>query len=449
MKILKPLVKMSRLFLSARVNHPVSRRFFRPTLVLTACGLSLTLTQPAKAFKIYVNSISGPPVHENITREGLGFLSFDARESAVTGVWGVDFFTTIPGGVPDDAKYHFDDCEFSETITGNINPKYATMLNQAANGAAFAASGGGGNLWVVGAGSLDTSSIMFNFGWMLHAAQDFYSHSDWVELLTQGFIEERLFETGLSNWRVPAGNWVTHPIQNNLVIAEGNSTTLPAGWTPSFELGTWDTTPAGKTMLINANGTTKYGLVSGRYHGGDADSHSHETVHWNHSDATHGDTAEYGANFGMNKDEPSRLMYSMATECAVLQTAHEWRRLMALWRARFGESSAQAQERAVINYKTDVYVDNTLWPSGTQYDSYSLGVNFYEDRTYYQPGNGAASTPYHYVTIAEIGAEPGGAVMHIKPSQNFYVGSEHVGTAGHPLRLEVSPGSAGMVKLVK
>ena len=202
-------------------------------------------------------------------------------------------------------------------------------------------------------------------------------------------------------------------------------------------------------------------------------------MHWNHYDDNNASTSKaegdaylFGKNYGMNKDRGyypnttnnvnyDRLLFEQAAEYAVLQTAHEWRRLVALWKATHGPAAATGIEQQAINYLTNIYVDNNpilgivathqLYTESASFrwDPFPLDLIEAEDRNFFKPGVGIPSQPFHYVPIAEIAAAPAGAVMHIAPSATAYVGAERIGTPGRPLRLEKMAGQTGTVRLVK
>jgi hypothetical protein len=147
------------------------------TLVVMVLTLSIVFNQikSAVAFKLHI--------HHNLTIMALGFLK--ARVLTDLADWDINVDVSH-GGSDDDSRadhaYHFDNCLFKES-TQTINRLYGRTL-VALNPAApdFNAA----SLW---------------FGQILHPSQDFYSHSNWSELIeagkTQGIVDD-----GLGNWTV-------------------------------------------------------------------------------------------------------------------------------------------------------------------------------------------------------------------------------------------------------
>ena len=96
--------------------------------------------------------------HETIIRDALPFLKSEILEQIVKGNHDED------DGIPDEAvgANHFDGCQFKESVD-NINEKYGTLLEMSKL-------------------SFPPSKSAWLFGELLHPVQDFYSHSNWVEL---------------------------------------------------------------------------------------------------------------------------------------------------------------------------------------------------------------------------------------------------------------------------
>ena len=106
------------------------------------------------------------PVHTCITTESLPFLRSKILEEVVDGDVGRDNLKCIWRKAD---RWHFNDCDFlgsSQTIRqteDKIAAAFATPINQ-------------GN----------AERMAWHFGTVLHAVQDFYSHSNWVELQQPG-----------------------------------------------------------------------------------------------------------------------------------------------------------------------------------------------------------------------------------------------------------------------
>jgi len=415
------------------------------------CIVFIAAPRPALSFKIQVPALPQPflgwSIHENITREGLGFLRREAYETAVTGNWDLDY-ETGPLIDIDYPWFHFDDASFKATMELQINPTYDLMLNKylgwfnlvgdSPPNAAQAYLGlyapdGGGGLDSVDYKNHLRNSVLYSFGRLLHSSQDLYSHSNWVELREQGFVTKRLIDTDLDYWRVPESHWEIYPGDTDIVLAQGNATTLPDGWTVSFLEGTHSPSPAGKTMKIEIETEidnekvieTKYGLLTGRFHGPDFYEWTHADFHWFHDDDVFGDYT------GLNKDTHLRVYgFNEAAELAVLQTAHEWDRFVALVESEFGPEAVKTLESFSIDYQEFIWVD----PSFRNEDNHHSRSNQLTPRDAFIVPGGSLQNPYRYVSIATRAANPAGATIFL--DDDTHVGVQRIGKAGQPMRIQ-------------
>src|SRR5262249_47406900 len=124
------------------------------------------------------------PIHVDITTQALSFLRDDVLKDIVD----AHFHQDVVGAL--DADKHFDNCQFLEGAR-EINANYAQAL-QAADPQHFRPAGF----------SID-DDVADAFGKVLHAAQDFYAHSNWVETWqAAGMAADQtpLLETGRGAW---------------------------------------------------------------------------------------------------------------------------------------------------------------------------------------------------------------------------------------------------------
>ena len=161
--------------------------------------------------------------HKPITRQGLGFL----RQTVIDDILDEHVFMDTVFGLT--GSRHFDGCDFqggSQFIRDQYTDEVIVEFNPA-NPKPFDATD--------------------EFGQLLHTAQDFYSHSNWVEL-----GRTYLIDTSLVNWAV------LNPFQairSDVVVAQGES--LPTGWS---------IVTTGKTPTVNDNAmppNTYNALISG------------------------------------------------------------------------------------------------------------------------------------------------------------------------------------------
>src|SRR5436853_7319497 len=117
---------------------------------------------------------AGHPYHQEITSEALYFLKDDVVEKINRGHEYADFISAHQF----DSTYHFDSCTFDDA-TKAINDHYAVILSSLRSN---------GNQGTLANYFFEESSAEAQFGIVLHAAQDFYSHTNWVELQAAGWL---------------------------------------------------------------------------------------------------------------------------------------------------------------------------------------------------------------------------------------------------------------------
>ena len=206
------------------------------------------------------------------------------------------------------------------------------------------------------------------FGNLLHTVQDFYTHSNWINLLNISeptpVDETHLLDTTLEEWRLlsPLGDVRDKIIVGQIPITGG----LPAGYSVSqdftSEIPVFQT-PAGE----------RYGLIVGWNEGGACpdvrygttrDSFSHvlgdtgvlaeRTLRLTHGESKIAGQYDlpyayqearpchdgYPTYICLQKDHPGRPDYDQAIHLAELQTNQEWCRLLHLTKDSFGYSGS-------------------------------------------------------------------------------------------------------------
>ena len=166
--------------------------------------------------------------------------------------------------------------------------------------------------------SFPPSKSAWLFGELLHPVQDFYSHSNWVEL-----EKDHIIENGVGYWSIFLG-WDS-PSSNDLdvLIVEGD---LPDGWSMTSDIIPIITSPSFEEP--------KNGLIT---HGRDD-----KTIGQFFGDYCP-DELEFWFHDRLNKDDPNPVneegkysgditkypdLHIKAKSLAVKQTAHEWCRLL-------------------------------------------------------------------------------------------------------------------------
>jgi hypothetical protein len=259
----------------------------------TTATVTLGTASPAEAFcssEVVINPCDADgDGHEAITAAGLSFLN----DGALDEMNDEHAFVDTTGLTT--AIDHFDNCRVRETARDNINPQYFDD----------SVAGAGGVLAELDPSDPSPLDAADEFGQLLHAAQDFYSHSNWVEL---GRTD--LYDAGLGGWREP-GDF--SPLVADIVVGEGES--LPAGWSAS---------PNGSVPSITTNtGTPLRALVTG-INSLTTDDNCLDDIAIGHDD--------------LNKDRPGRAGYPAAKGLAIQQTTHEWCRLLHLLQGEYGHA---------------------------------------------------------------------------------------------------------------
>lgn len=244
----------------------------------------------------FSTALSGEAVHEEVTADGLYFLRPEiiAKLQVLNAATDVQFFY--------EARYHFDNCSFSQssktiaaeqsTAVQHLNPGNNTPQTTLLALQAFARS--------------------------LHTAQDFYAHTNWVELTLPGLVDQ-----SLGPWPVLAPYSILSP--SNAVVVQGSpapGTTVARDHAAPY--------PENTLVRVQRQGQLWPGLISGsvQYEPGD---YCPPQVMMSHQE--------------LNKDRSTTagrtLQHEQAKALAVSQTTHEWCRLVALTRAAWGDAGEQ------------------------------------------------------------------------------------------------------------
>jgi hypothetical protein len=247
----------------------------------------------------------GLPVHQDITREGLYFLKPDSLEAIVSQHIKIEQYPASPN--------HFDNCQFAETVA-RINERYSAAIVD------------------LNPKHANLPQAQENFGYILHAAQDFYSHTNWVEMGRTDLIDP-----WYGNWKSLNG-YTTSSNSNPVFILEEDG--KPHS---NFQIRA-----NGKIMTVSNptwNFTGMMGLISGTY---DADvSKCPPTASIPHGGATSTITDRLYPDESrdladeLNKDNPARQGHWIARVLAVQQTTHEFCRLVDMERSAYGDDGVR------------------------------------------------------------------------------------------------------------
>jgi hypothetical protein len=282
-------------------RHSRATKRWRARGVAAALGISAfggafaVWQQPAAAFcssRILINPCEhDEDSHEQMNVDGLGFLN----PGALGEMHDEHEFMDWTG--QSAADKHFDNCRFGGSIA-EINERWDGDYAEAGVIEEFDPAD---------PSPLDAAD---EFGQILHVAQDFYSHSNWVEL---GRTD--LFESGLDRWQGPSAWGV---VRDDIVVVGED---LPAGWTAGPMSGFVP------SMTTDQN-TPVRGLISG--------STAPDTINDECHDAFTVPHDEGASSPGLNKDRSSRPRYAEARALAVRQSTHEWCRMLHLLDGEYG-----------------------------------------------------------------------------------------------------------------
>lgn len=302
-------------------------------LLFSVVFLSITITE-SYAFETYggagaahpwlsviqIGKHIGLPIHQDITKEGLSFLNTNTKTLLADQHLYMEANQT--------SIYHFDNCAFSGTVN-NINQRYRMAVSK------------------LNPSSPDVNGAAEEFGRLLHQAQDFYSHSNWIEMSRADLIDDTY-----SYWNdIKPFSYTSNknPVFSLEVPADGNTKS-------KFYSRNYNE----KVIHVKENNTSypTIGLISGTY--------GNPSENKCPSDASIPHGSSIGPHFSLkdaeqlndpnelNKDHPKRTGHAKAMELATEQTTHEFCRLVELTRAAWNDDG--------VKLIYDNWVENTNNP---------------------------------------------------------------------------------------
>jgi hypothetical protein len=335
-------------------------------LILAFVLFALTLfAAPARDTGAFCNEYTflGIPLncdgggHPHVTRDGLSFLWPDVREMTVDAGVAQDAGDTNA----DDDRRHFDSCRLREA---------ASYVNGRHNDVVSALSGP----------NPDNEAAIRSFGRLLHTVQDFYAHSDWIQLLgtPSGPVATQLVAGGTGYWtefeplgviredlKIMSGELPTDPdtglpyLPDGYTISEPLDSSMPLITTPDQEEyralvtgwnvpGRYPDIPGqeddGDGACVDARPTTVcdvYGCPrTGKLvHGAEPDESPHpdcEGIDFE-SCTSRPCLNSYPTFVCLNHDSSGRPDFTRAYNSAVVQTQFEWCRLLNLLKDNAGD----------------------------------------------------------------------------------------------------------------
>jgi TolB protein len=298
-------------------------------LFLVTLLLTVTKEPSGYTFENGTPVISPTPVHQQITQEALSFLKTEIVQAISDANAQVDHDEAL------SSEFHFDGCQFlgSSEIVSFF---YTVAINN------------------LKSGQQNFGAAAQAFGQLLHPVQDFYSHSNWVELQQAGFALDLVNEE-ITLWE-PLN---PQAMVKGVMVAQGKDS--------DFELLGLELVRTGKIVTVRDK-ITKTDIAPGLITGTFGTHECPETIalgHWDLPDAFPAPGIDLpfglpGSGNGLNKDYKWKLSlgippyvpplgvpphilvrsgHTHARALAVRQTRHEWCRLINLVRDEHGQTA--------------------------------------------------------------------------------------------------------------
>ena len=260
--------------------------------LLAACACSAAPEEEVGQDSQRFSTTPGEPNHEDVTRAGLSFL----RPEILAAVTAANVATDVEFALVN--ANHFDDCNFSGG-SKVVASSEAAAVNALQPGLDLTAQ----------------AVAIVNFGRALHAVQDFYAHSNWIELEGSTLLDRSLsaFPVLVPYSTVPSSGFVL--IQGKPPRSVSVTRDRDAAY------------PTNAVVTFRSKRSTALGLISGTVDyepGNDCPA----SVAMTHSE--------------LNKDKSTNAgreaQHLAAKNLATLQTRHEWCRLAALVQDTWGDA---------------------------------------------------------------------------------------------------------------
>ena len=256
----------------------------------------------------------GFETHDPINEEALPFLRTEIINEINDGNTSQD--SLYPGQTT--SEWHFDDCMFEEsTIFMNSKIDDVLALADPQNGPEEYAEAA--NEW----------------GKMLHPAQDFYSHANWIDSGKTGLVD-----SNFSKWAI----LTPYSSVGGLIVVQGEDASIKNhGYLKAENDGL-------QVKLFKNPHTHVPGLISGTTYITDDCPDSIAIGHWDMAWPSKGNwplvssltSWIFGTDPGLNKDNPNRNNFKEAKRLAVEQTEHDWCRLLNIVHGQQGLTGAIA-----------------------------------------------------------------------------------------------------------
>src|SRR5918994_4851498 len=270
---------------------------FETKFIRLLIGLAILLLLISFMMMAIPVSAFWPRVHSDINDKSLSFLKPDILTKVNSGDRSAETIVEFGG-----RKYHSTGCDFQGT-TENINSLYDQVVSSIHNKDAMAKT----------------------FGLLLHPVQDFYAHSNWIELGRNDLAESN----SDSKWPIllPFQEYKGIIIVQVGDKSKGEHYDIPDGYTLD---------PDGKVVYVLTSNGTYPGLISGTSHKSNSNC-PNEDISLTHRE--------------LNKDERSKKGYDKARAIAEAQTINEWCRLQNLVELSHGQDGVQLLIKSWVDDK--------------------------------------------------------------------------------------------------
>jgi hypothetical protein len=265
---------------------------------LPGCGQAdeaAPASEPLASSSSRFSTTPGEPNHEEITATALSFL----RPEIVTALQVANVQTDIEFALVN--ANHFDDCNFSggAKVVAKSQAEAVAQLDPSL------------------AGPESDAAAIRAFARSLHALQDFYAHTNWIELGGEVLVDDSLAA-------FPPLRPYSTIASSGFVVIQGNKPKRSA-------LSRDEDAPYPESAVVSVKLGPKRspGLISGTVDY-EAGNYCPASVAMTHEE--------------LNKDKTSNVgreqQHEAAKSLAILQTEHEWCRLSALTQAAWGEAGS-------------------------------------------------------------------------------------------------------------
>lgn len=318
--------------------------------------LLLAFSQPARAFCENPSGDDGRSLdescHPQITEDALPFLRPELLDQLTDHVNDPDepnFAIITPGGlITLDLGYssdeHFDHCNFDGAID-LINTRYTADYADYQFGPPHGVVPLLSPYAELGLSDPRVHRALERWAHVLHAAQDFYAHSNWVEL---GQLS--LVDSGSGTWTDFQVDAFDEPFIADIVATQLIAPDYPsAGWEDDVP---YDYSGDGRVLAIDVDDQTHRLLASG-------------TI--NAASIGQGCPSGTLSHDGLNKDNSSRTYYEVAAQLARHQTEQEWCRLLELSYDEWGAAGAGVVMGLLVDPDADPH------PAGTTCETPDVG----------------------------------------------------------------------------